>query len=102
MSQRSTGHHIELLHGGAAFFPALLEAIDASLREVRLETYIFHFDATGEKVATALEQAAARGVAVFLMLDGIGTPAVPDVWVHRFAKAGVQWHRFHHLDAGDC
>lgn len=92
--QRSTGHHIELLHGGAAFFPALLEAIDASLREVRLETYIFHFDATGEKVATALEQAAARGVAVFLMLDGIGTPAVPDVWVHRFAKAGVQWHRF--------
>ena len=91
---RSTGHHVELLHGGAAFFPALLEAIDASVREVRLETYIFHFDATGEKIAAALEQAAARGVEVFLMLDGIGTPAVPGVWVHRFAKAGVQWHRF--------
>jgi cardiolipin synthase len=28
------------------------------------------------------------------MMDGIGTPAVPDAWVHRFAKAGVQWHRF--------
>lgn len=91
---RSIGHHVELLHGGAEFFPALLEAIDASVREVRLETYIFHFDATGEKIAAALEKAAARGVEVFLMLDGIGTPAVPDVWVHRFAKAGVQWHRF--------
>ncbi len=92
--QRSSGNHVELLHGGTAFFPALLEAIDASVREVRLETYIFHFDATGESVAAALEQAAVRGVAVFLMMDGIGTPVVPDVWVHRFAKSGVQWHRF--------
>ena len=85
---------MQLLHGGADFFPSLVEAIDASVQEVRLETYIFSFDASGERVATALERAALRGVAVFLMLDGVGTPEVPTPWIQRFADAGVQWHRF--------
>jgi cardiolipin synthase len=85
---------VQLLHGGAEFFPALVHAIDASVHEVRLETYIFSFDASGEVVAAALERAALRGVAVFLMLDGVGTPEVPTHWIQRFAHAGVQWHRF--------
>jgi cardiolipin synthase len=39
------------LRGGAAFFPALIAAIDASVHEVRLETYIFSFDSSGDQVA---------------------------------------------------
>lgn len=85
---------MQLLHGGGEFFPSLVEAIDASVQEVRLETYIFSFDASGEWVAAALVRAALRGVAVFLMLDGVGTPQVPAPWIQRFADAGVQWHRF--------
>lgn len=90
----SPGHQLQLLRGGAAFFPALVAAIDASQTEVRLETYIFHFDVSGEQVAAALERAARRGVAVYLLMDGIGTPRVPEDWIQRFANAGVQWHRF--------
>lgn len=92
--QLVAGHEVQLLQGGTALFPSLVQAIDASLREVRLETYIFSFDAAGERIAGALERAAQRGVAVFLMVDGIGTPAVPERWAHRFDHAGVQWHRF--------
>ncbi|MFZ2329321.1 MAG: phospholipase D-like domain-containing protein, partial [Rhodoferax sp.] len=90
----SGGHHLQLLQGGADFFPALLAAIDAATDEVRLETYIFHFDASGERVAVALERAAQRGVAVYLVMDGIGTPMVPAQWILRFEQAGVRWHRF--------
>lgn len=90
----SRGHRVELLKCGAEFFPALLNAIDASHREVRLETYIFRFDATGESVAAALERAAQRGVAVYLVMDGIGTPEVPVAWSNRFEVAGVHWHQF--------
>lgn len=89
-----SGHEVQLLQGGAALFPSLVGAIDSSMREVRLETYIFNFDASGELIAGALERAAQRGVAVFLMVDGIGTPVVPELWARRFDNAGVQWHRF--------
>lgn len=88
------GHRIQLLQGGAQFFPALVAAIDASQQEVRLETYIFHFDASGEQVAAALERAAGRGVKVYLLVDGFGTPDVPPIWTQRFADAGVNWRQF--------
>jgi cardiolipin synthase len=89
-----TGHHICLLTGGESFFPALLDAIDSSQHEVRLETYIFNFDTTGERVAAALVRAAGRGVRVFLMMDGIGSAPVPVLWQQQFSAAQVQWHRF--------
>jgi cardiolipin synthase len=72
----------------------MVEAIDRSVQEVRLETYIFSFDASGERVAAALVRAARRGVPVYLVMDGIGTPTVPADWVHRFTEAGVRWHLF--------
>lgn len=88
------GHTLRLLRGGADFFPALVEAIDHSRHEVRLETYIFHFDSSGEAVAAALVRAAQRGVAVYLVADGVGTPPLPAGWISQFNQSGVQWHRF--------
>ncbi len=90
----SPGHTVRLLPGGSDFFPSLIETIDTSQTEVRLETYIFNFDATGESVANALIRAAQRGVSVMVMVDGIGTPPLADLWEKRFEAAGVQWHRF--------
>jgi cardiolipin synthase len=88
------GHTVRLLQAGAEFFPALIKAVDSSRREVRIETFIFDFEAAGLLVAEALERAATRGVAVYLLIDGIGTLTVPAVWQQRFDAAGVQWHRF--------
>jgi cardiolipin synthase len=89
-----SGHHVRLLKGGADFFSTLVEAVDASQHEVRLETYIFCFDTSGERVAAALERAALRGVAVFVVMDGVGTSKVPTQWAQRFDAAGVHWHLF--------
>ena len=88
------GHELLLLQGGGDFFKALVAAIDTSVHEVRLETYIFHFDVSGENVAAALVRAAQRGVAVCVVMDGIGTPRIPPEWEARFSDAYVQWHRF--------
>jgi cardiolipin synthase len=93
------GHSVLLLEDGQAFFPALIAAIDASTSEVRLETYIFQFQDAGERVAMALEAAAQRGVRVYLMMDGIGTPTLPAQWAQRLTEAGVLWHRFSPLGA---
>lgn len=64
---------IQLLHGGAEFFPTLIAAIDAAQIEVYLETYIFTFDETAAAVKQALARAAARGVLVNVTIDWIGT-----------------------------
>jgi cardiolipin synthase len=94
MSLLRAGHQLQLLQGGQAFFPALIADIDRSAHEVRLETYIFNLEASGEGVAQALERAARRGVAVYLVVDGIGTPALPPEWVSRFKAAGVEFRIF--------
>ncbi|MGV3727344.1 cardiolipin synthase ClsB [Hydrogenophaga sp.] len=83
------GHQLLLLQGGAEFFPALVEAMDAARAVVHLETYIFEFAGSALSVAEALERAARRGVVVRLLLDGVGTPRVPEEWRQRFADAGV-------------
>lgn len=94
MPQPRPGHQIQLLQGAQAFFPALVRAVERSAHEVRMETYIFSVEGAGESVAIALEQAARRGVAVYLVMDGVGTPSIPARWASRFDAAGVKWRIF--------
>ena len=94
MAQLQLGHQLQLLQGGKDFFPALIEAIDASAHEVRMETYIFNAVGSGALVAAALERAALRGVKVCLVMDGVGTPALDQHWCSRFQAAGVVWRIF--------
>ncbi len=94
MKSRQVGHTLQLLQGSQAFFAALVQAMDASLHEIRLETYIFDLHGGGEQVAQALVRAAARGVAVYVVVDGIGTPNLPAPWPERLVSAGVQWRVF--------
>jgi len=87
-------HALTLLKGGEQLFPAMVEAIAGARSEVLLETYIFHFSGSPLAVAEALEQAAARGVTVRVIVDGIGTGEIPAEWQQRFASAGVHWNIF--------
>ncbi|MCM2297543.1 cardiolipin synthase ClsB [Rhodoferax sp.] len=88
------GHQVDLLQGSQEFFPALVQAMDRSVQEVRLETYIFSVVDSGALVAQALERAALRGVKVFVVMDGAGTDSLSSEWVSRFSAAGVSWRIF--------
>ena len=94
MQQLRPGHQLVLLQGGQALFPSMVQAIDGSVHEVRMETYIFNVEASGQQLALALERAARRGVAVYLAMDGVGTPGLPPQWASRFDAAGVKWAIF--------
>ena len=67
---------------GSAFFDALLYDITHANKSITLETYIFHNDALGKKVALALCKAAMRKVSVRVLVDGYGTPN----WHNSFQK----------------
>jgi cardiolipin synthase len=81
----------QLLQGGAAFFPALIKAIDDATYWVQLETYIFDFHGAGADVADALVRAAQRGLTVQVLVDGIGTAPLAAAWKEKLTSAGVHW-----------
>ncbi|MBP6276492.1 MAG: cardiolipin synthase ClsB [Limnohabitans sp.] len=87
----SDGHQIRLIEGGQAYFETLVLAVDKARSQVHIETYIFDFHGAAATVAEALERAALRGVRVWVVVDGVGTPDLPPEWCQRFAHAGVDW-----------
>lgn len=84
------GNRLLLLVCGDQYFPSLEYAIAAAQREIFLETYIFEDDATGQRIAAALMQAARRGVAVHLMVDGFGSRNLPRSLRESLGSAGVR------------
>jgi cardiolipin synthase len=97
MADIKTNHQISLLRGATEYFGALVTDIDTSVYEVRLESYIFSVQDSAQAVVQALVRAAQRGVAVYLVVDGIGTPALPAPWPDQLNAAGVQWHIYRPL-----
>jgi cardiolipin synthase A/B len=97
MSLFQEGHQIQLLQGSGAFFPALVQAMDAAQLEVRMETYLFDFTLAGQDIAQALIRAAERGVKVQVLVDGAGTEPISKQWQTRFEQAGVQWRVYNRL-----
>jgi cardiolipin synthase len=84
------GNRLTLLTNGEQYFPRLVRAIDAAGAEVFLETYIFADDETGSLIADALARAAARGVAVHLLLDGFGARDFAPRFRRMLEDAGVE------------
>lgn len=84
------GNHVTLLNNGVAYFPALAAAIHEAKHEIFLQTYIYEPDDTGTMIGQALMDAASRGVAVFLMLDGFGSHNLPDAYVNKLTDSGVE------------
>ena len=82
---------LQLLQGGAAYFPALIQAIDNARSWVQLETYIFDVHGSGAEVAQALMRAARRGVTVQVLVDGIGSDVLTNEWQKKMTAAGVDW-----------
>ncbi|WP_019430091.1 cardiolipin synthase ClsB [Limnohabitans sp. Rim47] len=85
------GHQIRLIEGGQAYFEALVSALEQARSQVHIETYIFDFHGAAAMVAEALERAALRGLRVWVVVDGVGTPSLPPEWRERFVRAGVEW-----------
>ncbi len=91
---RIPGNAITALENGENAFPPMLEAIAGAERTVWLATYIFETDPIGRQFVAALAAAAARGVQVRVLVDGVGEwYSWPHV-VPELRRAGVPAQRF--------
>lgn len=92
------GNTVALLQGGDELFPRMEAAIATARHEVWLATYIFHDDPAARRIADALMAAAARGVAVRVVVDGFGSIKSLPALRARFDGSAVQLEVFRALD----
>ncbi len=89
------GNHITMLRNGEQAYPAMLAAIAGAEHYVLLITYLFQWDAVGRQFVAALKQAQARGVKVYVLLDGVGEwYSWPGMVVRQLRRAGIDVERF--------
>lgn len=80
---------LRLLVDGDETFAAIHEAIDRAQNYVLVQYYTLVADQTGAALAERLIAAAARGVDVRLIYDGVGSYGLDKDYVRRLKEAGI-------------
>ena len=85
----SSGNKVRLLHDGPETFEEQLELIHKAEHSVALEQYILRSDEVGERFSDVLIAAARRGVAVRVIIDGIGSRGTTNAFIGNMRRRGV-------------
>jgi cardiolipin synthase len=88
------------LRTGDEALESMLETIDRARDSIRLETYIYHVGATGERFRDALIAACRRGVKVRVLVDALGSFSLPDTFFDSLREAGAQCLWFNPIALG--
>nr|NIS40813.1 cardiolipin synthase [Desulfuromonadales bacterium] len=88
------GNFVQPLHNGEEAYPAMIKAIEAASSRICLSTYIFESNETGRRFATALIEAAQRGVEVRVLIDALGDRYTLPSIRRYFKKTPVRIERF--------
>jgi cardiolipin synthase A/B len=88
------GHCLHLVHAPDERLAAVIQLIKSAKSSVRMFSYMFGADQTGQEVLAALNSAAARGVQVQLIIDSFGSGDNKDRFFDPLVSAGGQYHCF--------
>ncbi|MCK9539516.1 cardiolipin synthase [Dokdonella sp.] len=88
------GQALQLLIGGEATFAAIFAAMAQAEHSVLVQFFVIHDDQIGRRMQRALLDCAARGVAVCVLYDGVGSHDLPRAWVATLRAGGVAVHPF--------
>jgi cardiolipin synthase len=97
VSSSSAEESVQLLDGGDRAYPAMLSAIAHARKSVDLEVYTFAPSGVGARFVEALGQAASRGVAVRVVIDGWGSARWGRALANSLREAGCVVHIYHRL-----
>lgn len=84
------GNRVDVLNNGDAFYPAMLEAIEAAEGSITVEAYIYWAGDIGLRFARALSNKAKEGVKVKILLDAIGSSTIGTDILETLESGGCQ------------
>ena len=90
------GNAVTTFSNGDEAYPAMLAAIAAARHSVGLSSYIFDDDESGGRFIDALVAAHGRGIAVRVLIDGIGGGWLLSRAFHALRRQGIPAARFLH------
>jgi cardiolipin synthase len=88
------GGTITVLSNGVEFVPALLRGIEGAKSTINFSVYIWSEGEMSAQVLRVLEKKQREGVAVRILLDGLGSLKVPDEHFDSLVRAGGKVHKF--------
>ncbi len=88
---------VDFLETGEKYYRAVLREIAGAQRSVLVEKYIFRCDRTGREILEALCAAQARGVRVYVRVDGVGSRDELDALSSFCGKQKLELEVFHPL-----
>jgi cardiolipin synthase A/B len=91
------GNRVTLLFNGDEIFPAKLAAIRAARVSITLAEYFWAAGDVAQALADALAERCRAGVAVKILLDGVGTLAMPLEHLQTLQRAGCRVATFRPL-----
>ncbi|MDZ4080248.1 MULTISPECIES: cardiolipin synthase ClsB [Hydrocarboniphaga] len=86
------GNRVQLLENGEAYYPRVLEIVNAAEKEIFVETFILFDDPVGKPFQQALIAAARRGCRVELTVDGYGSANLTPEFIGEMTSVGIQFH----------
>jgi len=84
------GNRVEILLNGAEIFPAKLALIRGARRTINYAQYVFEDGQPAEDVAAALAERCRAGIKVNVLLDAVGTLAMPSALREEMSSAGCR------------
>jgi cardiolipin synthase A/B len=88
------GNSFHLLTEPEDVFTQLEDAIKSAEDSIHMEYYIFRRDKTGKRIRDLLAEAAARGVEVRLLVDGVGSWTIGNVFMKPLKDAGAKFAKY--------
>jgi cardiolipin synthase len=83
-----------LLIDGGNTFDAIFKGIDEAKDYILVQFYIIHDDKLGIRFREKLIEAAGRGVRVYLLYDEIGSYYLPNAYIEKCMRAGIDIRAF--------
>ena len=93
-SPLTTGNAVDMLVNGDEAYPAMLSAIDGARTSVALATYIFDRGRVADRFVATLARAVQRGIAVRVLIDGVGARYSHPSIVRTLREHGITVARF--------
>jgi cardiolipin synthase len=88
------GGSVEILNNGDAFLASLLDSIGGARSTINFLVFMWNDGVFSDQVLTALIARQRDGVAVRVLLDGLGARSAPDALFAELEKAGGKIERY--------